>query len=162
MKRYKQIPIFLALALVMLTALGCSNFGYKNGVVTADVSLGVTALNKIIDNVGIDSDKFVGKIEQVELIEPNIMRITGDFRLLGKEKKGSVDFAITTGEDGVKVDVVKSTIPGVDGNSKGVSAFTNALEGALNAFASKDGKGGVTDVKVQDGELVFSVSLKVK
>ena len=162
MRHYRKILVLFTLALLMIAALGCSNFGYENGMVTVDVTLGVDTLNKIVDNVGIDSDDFVGKIEQIGLLEPNIMRITGDFKLLGKENKGSVDFSITEGANGVKVDVISSTIPGVDENSKGVSAFTNALEGALNAFANKDGKGGITDIKVKDEQLVFTLSMKVQ
>ncbi len=164
MRHKRQILIFLTLALLMLAALGCSNLGYENGVVTADVTLSADSLNKIIDNIGVEGDNFVGKIEQVELIEPNIMRITGDFKLLGNEKKGSIDFAITTGKDGVNVDAVQSTIPGVDGNTPAVKTFSNALSNALSAFATKsnDGKGGITAIKVKNGELVFTLGVKVK
>ncbi len=164
MRHKRQILIFLTLALLMLAALGCSNLGYENGVVTADVTLSADSLNKIIDNIGVEGDNFVGKIEQVELIEPNIMRITGDFKLLGNEKKGSIDFAITTGKDGVNVDAVQSTIPGVDGNTPAVKTFSNALSNALSAFATKnnDGKGGITAIKVKNGELIFTLGVKVK
>lgn len=164
MKRYRNILILMSLALVTIAALGCSNFGYENGVVTVDVTLGVDTLNKIVDNVGIDSDDFVGKVERIELIEPNIMRITGDFKLLGTAKNGSIDFAITTGKDGVHVDVVKSTIPGVDGNTPAVKTFSKALGKALSAFAAEnsDSKGGITDINVKDGQLVFTLSLKVQ
>ena len=164
MKHTKRMIVFLALALLVLAALGCSNFGYEDGAVTVDVTLSADTLNKIVDNIGIEGDDFVGKIEQIELIEPNIMRITGDFKLLGKEKKGSIDFAITTGDGDVKVDVVSSTMPGVDGDTPAVKTFSNALGKALSAFAMKDndGKGGITDIKVKDGQLVFTLSLKVK
>jgi len=164
MKHYRNILMLICLTLLMLAALGCSNLGYKNGAVTVDVTLGVDALNKIVHNVGIDGNNFVGKIERVELIEPDIMRITGDFKLFGNAKSGSIDFAITTGQNGVSVDVVKSTIPGVDGNTPAVKTFSKALGKALSAFAAdnSDSKGGITDIKVKDGQLVFTLSLKVK
>ncbi len=164
MNHLRDALIVLALSLLMMAALGCSNFNYKNGAVMVDVKMSADSLNKIVDNVGLESDDFVGKIEKIELIEPNIMRITGDFKLLGKEKKGSIDFAITTDGGDVKVDVVDSTMPGVDGETPAIKSFSNALSKALSAFAAegKDSKGGITDIKVKDGQLVFTLSLKVK
>ncbi len=161
MKHKRHLAILLILALLMLGALACSNFGYNDGVVTADVTVSAASLNKIVESVRVESDNFVGKVESVDLIEPNIMRVTGEFKILDKDQKGSVDFAITTGQDGVQVDAVGSTMAGVDGNSKGVRAFTSALETALNIFASKDGGGGITAVQVKEGQLVFTVSVKV-
>ncbi len=164
MKHARHLMIFLALTLLMIAASGCGNLGYENGVVSVDVTLSAETLNRIVDNVGIESDDFVGKIEKIELIEPNIMRITGDFKLLGKERKGSIDFAIETGQDGVQVNAVNSTIPGMDGDSPAIQAFSNALAKALGAFAAENGdeKAGVTDIKVKDGQLVLTLSLKVK
>ncbi len=162
MRQFRLLLSVLILALLMSTVLGCSNLGYHNGVVTMDVTLSADALNKIVDKVGIDSDGFVGKIEKVELIEPNILRITGDFKLLGKENKGSVDFALTLGNEGVQVDAVHSTIPGVDGNTPVVKTFSNALASALNAFVVENSDGGITDLKVKDGSLVITVGVKVK
>jgi len=162
MKQCRNMLFVVSLALLTLLALGCSNVGYNNGVVTTDVTVSAVAMNKIVDNARIDSDSFVGKVEQIDFIEPNIMRVTGEFKMLGKDQKGSVDFAITTGDGRVQVDAVNSTIAGVDGNSKVVRTFSNALESALNVFASKDGKGGVTDVKVADGKLVLTVAVKIK
>ena len=163
MKHYSKMLIFGILALLVIAASGCSNLGYENGVVTIDVTLSADKLNKMVDSIKIDNDNFVGKIERIDLLEPNIMRISGDFKLLGKERKGSIDFAITRGEAGVQVDAVSSTIAGVDANTPVVRAFSNALASTLNAFAAKNSDGGgITDIKVKDDALVITVGVKVK
>ncbi len=164
MKLARCWMIFLTLTLLVIAASGCGNLGYENGVVSVDMTLSAETLNGIVDSVGLESNGFVGKIEKIELIEPNIMRITGNFKLLGKEKKGGIDFAIETGRDGVWVNAVNSTIPGVTGDTPAVKTFSNALARALGAFVAQNGdkKAGVTDIKVKNGRLVFTLSLKVK
>lgn len=165
MKLTRRLLPFLALALLMLAALGCSNLGYKNGTVTMDISLSADKLNKIIDGLSLDEESFVGKVDSIEFIEPNIMRITGEFRLKGGNKaSGSVDFAFDVTEGGFHVSVVDSTVPGLNQDSVVIKTFNKALEKALGAFVMEDsqGRGGITDVKVEDDELVFTVSVKLQ
>jgi hypothetical protein len=165
MKKYtRNLTILLTLAVLLLVSLGCSNFGFQDGAITMDVTLNADTLNKIVSSVGIDSDNFVGKVQKIELVEPNIMRVTGEYKLLNEEKSGTIDFAITKGDNGVQVNVVDSTIPGLDENSPAVKSFNDTLGTALNAFASEKNQGatGITDIKVKDGKLVLTLSVKVK
>ena len=165
MKRTTRYAILVLILVALLAVVtGCSNFGFSNGAITMDVSLNAGTLNNIVTSVGVDSDNFVGKIDKIELIEPNILRITAEYKLLGKEQKGSIDFAISSGDNGVQVDVVNSTIPGLDNNSPAIKKFNDALGNALGAFAAKEKEGatGITDIKVQDGKLVLTISVKVK
>ena len=165
MKRFTRYTILLLILTTLLVAVtGCSNFGFSDGAITMDVSLNADTLNNIVTSVGVDSDNVVGKIDKIELIEPNILRITAEYKLMGKEQNGSIDFAITSGDNGVQVNVVNSTIPGLDNDSPAIKRFNNALGNALGAFAAKEKEGatGVTDIKVKDGKLVFTISVKVK
>ncbi len=165
MKPTRHLSLFLALALLMLATLGCSNFGYENGTVTMDISLSADSLNKIIGGLSLDEESFVGKIDTIEFVEPNIMRITGEFRLKGGNKaSGSVDFAFDVTQDGFRVSVVDSSVPGLNQDSVLIKTFNRALEKALGAFVMKDsqGRGGITDVKVKDDQLVFTVSVNVQ
>jgi hypothetical protein len=156
--------LLLTLTILLLAALGCSNLGFQDGAITVDVTLNASTLNNLVGKVGVDNGNIVGKIEKIELIEPNIMRITAEYKLGEKTESGSIDFAITTGGDGVKVEAVNSTLPGLEKDSPAVQRFNTALGNALGAFAAeKDERAaGITDIKVKDGSLVFTLSVKVK
>ena len=164
MKRFKQHRLLFVLALLMLMAVGCSNLGYQNGTVSLDVKLSANNLNTLVAKASDDEDSFIGKDNKIELIEPNLMRISGDFHLgEGKRASGTVDFAITSTESGPSIQVVASDVPGLDVNGAVVRAFNKTLAAALGeAASSKHEGGGITDIKVKDGKLVISVAMKVK
>ena len=166
MKKYTIIISLMALLLLLLAA-GCSNFGFQNGMITADITLSAETITGIIDSLSLDKDSFVGRIDDISFIEPNIMRITGEFRtdVKGGEKAaGTVDFAFDVGEDGVSVKIVNSTIPNLDVDSPKVQSFNNSLANALGNFANANSekKGGITDIKVKDDALVITIGVKVK
>lgn len=164
-KQIRPLILLLMLFVLLLMVSGCSNFGFKNGMVTADITLSAETLTGIVDSLSLDNDSFVGRIDDIEFIEPNIMRITGEFRLKGSEKQsGSIDFAFDVTDDGLSVKVVNSTVPNLDTNSQPVQSFNQSLANALGNFASANSekKGGITDIKVKDDALVITVGVKVR
>ncbi len=165
MKKHLRLSLLLfTLAMLLLAVTACSNLNFSNGAISVDVTLSASTLNNIVSKVGVDNDNFVGKIEKIELIEPNIMRVTADYKLGNKAESGSIDFAISSGDDGVHVEAVNSTMAGLQTDSPVIKRFNAALGNALGAFAAEknDRSAGITDIKVKDGELVITLSLKVK
>jgi len=165
MNQFKPLIIVLILSTLALAALGCSNFGYKNGVASIDLSLNIGKLNSIVSGIGGNDSDFIGKIDKIELIAPNVMRITGDFRLEeGKVEPGSIDFAFTAHNGVLAVQVVQVNLSGLSLDSGIVQSFNSALGNALGNEAAdqSQGKGGVTNVQVRDNKLVITVAIKVK
>ena len=165
MNHLKPLIIVLILMMLALTALGCSNLGYQNGVVSIDLSLNIGKLNSIVSGIGGKDSDFIGKIDKIELIEPNIMRITGDFRLeSGKVEPGSIDFAFAARNGALAVQVEQVDVSGLSLDSPVIKKFNDTLGKAFNAEVanSNENQSGVSDVKVKDNKLVITVKIKVK
>ena len=164
MKSTKQSVLLVILVLLMLAAVGCSNFGYQDGKVSMDIKLGADNLNKLVARASEGENSFIGKDNKIELVEPNLMRISGDFHLgEGQRASGTVDFAITSTENGANIQIVESNVPGLDVDGPVVNTFNKALGGALSEAASTKNDGaGITGIQVKDGKLVISVTMKVK
>lgn len=165
MKNDGRRLLILTLLALMLAVVGCSNVGYQNGVVSVDVKLGVDALNQIVSNIGGEDSHFIGKIEKIELIEPNQMRITGDFKLeSGDVQPGVIVFEFSSHDGKLGVQVVSMDVSGLSLDSGIIQSFNNALGNALGNEAAdqSQSKGGISDVQVKDGKLVITVAIKLK
>jgi len=165
MKHLTTLIIVLIVTVLAMTALSCSNFSYQNGTASIDLSLNISKLNSIVSGIGGKDSDFIGKIDKIELIEPNIMRITGDFRMEnGKVEPGSIDFAFAARNGALAVQVVQVDISGLSLDSPVIIKFNDTLGKAFNVEVanSNNNQSGVSDVQVKNNKLVISVKIRVK
>ncbi len=156
-KRLLIAVMILALALIS-AACGVMSVSTEGGELTINVNLNESQANRLIGNVftSNDGDDFLfTEIASVDLIEPNIMRVSGS---TADGVSGTYDLTIDVVDEAVKIEVVAVDVPGVTLDDPRVQAANDELAQAFLDSARSDGeRGGVADVAVVADELIFTI-----
>lgn len=156
-KRLLIAVMILALALIS-AACGVMSVSTEGGELTINVNLNESQANRLIGNVftSNDGDDFLfTEIASVDLIEPNIMRVSGS---TADGVSGTYDLTIDVVDEAVKIEVVAVDVPGVTLDDPRVQAANDELAQAFLDSARSDGEsGGVADVAVVADELIFTI-----
>ena len=156
-KRLFVAVMILALALVS-TACGVMSVSTEGGELTINVNLSESQANRLIGNVitSNEGDDFLfTEISSVDLIEPNIMRVSGS---TADGASGTYDLTIDVVDEALKIEVVAVDVPGVTLDDPRVQAANDELAQAFLDSARSDGEsGGVADVAVVADELIFTI-----
>lgn len=156
-KRLLIAVMILALALIS-AACGVMSVSTEGGELTINVNLNESQANRLIGNVftSNEGDDFLfTEIASVDLIEPNIMRVSGS---TADGVSGTYDLTIDVVDEAVKIEVVAVDVPGVTLDDPRVQAANDELAQAFLDSARSDGEsGGVADVAVVADELIFTI-----
>lgn len=156
-KRLLIAVMILALALIS-AACGVMSVSTEGGELTINVNLNESQANRLIGNVftSNDGDDFLfTEIASVDLIEPNIMRVSGS---TADGVSGTYDLTIDVVDEALKIEVVAVDVPGVTLDDPRVQAANDELAQAFLDSARSDGEsGGVADVAVVADELIFTI-----
>lgn len=156
-KRLLIAVMILALA-VISAACGVMSVSTEGGELTITVNLNESQANRLIGNVftSNDGDDFLfTEIASVDLIEPNIMRVSGS---TADGVSGTYDLTIDVVDEALKIEVVAVDVPGVTLDDPRVQAANDELAQAFLDSARSDGEsGGVADVAVVADELIFTI-----
>lgn len=156
-KRLLIAVMILALALIS-AACGVMSVSTEGGELTINVNLNESQANRLIGNVftSNDGDDFLfTEIASVDLIEPNIMRVSGS---TADGVSGTYDLTIDVVDEALKIEVVAVDVPGVTLDDPRVQAANDELAQAFLDSARSDGeRGGVADVAVVADELIFTI-----
>lgn len=156
-KRLFVAVLILALSLVS-TACGIASFSTEGGELTVTVNLSESQANRLVTNVFTtnDGDDFLfTEITGVDLMEPNIMRVSGS---TADGASGTYDLAFDVVDQALKIEVVAVDVPGVTLDDPRVQAANDELERAFIEGARSEGEeGGVAEVAVVNDELVFTI-----
>ena len=156
-KRLLIAVMILALALIS-AACGVMSVSTEGGELTISVNLNESQANRLIGNVftSNEGDDFLfTEIASVDLIEPNIMRVSGS---TADGVSGTYDLTIDVVDEALKIEVVAVDVPGVTLDDPRVQAANDELAQAFLDSARSDGeRGGVADVAVVADELIFTI-----
>ena len=156
-KRLLIAVMILALA-VISAACGVMSVSTEGGELTISVNLNESQANRLIGNVftSNEGDDFLfTEIASVDLIEPNIMRVSGS---TADGVSGTYDLTIDVVDEAIKIEVVAVDVPGVTLDDPRVQAANEELAQAFLDSARSDGEsGGVADVAVVADELIFTI-----
>jgi len=156
-KRLLIAVMILALALIS-AACGVMSVSTEGGELTISVNLNESQANRLIGNVftSNEGDDFLfTEIASVDLIEPNIMRVSGS---TADGVSGTYDLTIDVVDEALKIEVVAVDVPGVTLDDPRVQAANDELAQAFLDSARSDGEsGGVADVAVVADELIFTI-----
>lgn len=156
-KRLFVAVLILALSLVS-AACGIASFSTEGGELTVTVNLSESQANRLVTNVFTtnDGDDFLfTEITGVDLLEPNIMRVSGS---TADGASGTYDLAFDVVDQALKIEVVAVDVPGVTLDDPRVQAANDELERAFIEGARSEGEeGGVAEVAVVNDELVFTI-----
>lgn len=156
-KRLLIAVMILALALIS-AACGVMSVSTEGGELTINVNLNESQANRLIGNVftSNEGDDFLfTEIASVDLIEPNIMRVSGS---TADGVSGTYDLTIDVVDEALKIEVVAVDVPGVTLDDPRVQAANDELAQAFLDSARSDGEsGGVADVAVVADELIFTI-----
>lgn len=156
-KRLFVAVLILALSLIS-TACGIASFSTEGGELTVTVNLSESQANRLVTNVFTtnDGDDFLfTEITGVDLLEPNIMRVSGS---TADGASGTYDLAFDVVDQALKIEVVAVDVPGVTLDDPRVQAANDELERAFIEGARSEGEeGGVAEVAVVNDELVFTI-----
>jgi hypothetical protein len=161
-KRLFLASLMLALALVT-SACGITSVSTEGGELTISVNLSEDQVNGIIGNTFRDNtgdDFLLEDISGVDLIEPNVMRVSGT---TAEGTSGSYDMTIDAVDETLQLAVVAVDIPGVTMDDPRVQAANDELAQAFLDSARSDGEGGgVAEVAVVDDELIFTIRAPIE
>lgn len=159
MNAKRLLASLLILVLSLATAAcGIMSFSTEGGELTISVNVSESQANRLISNVFTtnDGDDFLfTEITGVDLIEPNIMRVSG---ATADGASGTYDLTIDVVDEAIKIEVIAVDVPGVSMDDPRVQAANDELEQAFLDSARDDGgEGGVAEVAVVGDELVFTI-----
>lgn len=171
MNRYQGIPFFattLLFALLLMTGCTIGNSGVaidiQDGRLTASVSIGEEAINKLIDRAGdevkVHDDDFLEELYGVNFIEPQTIQIDGLFRLPdGDTTAGTIDFLVTATAGAIRVAVTSVDADGLSLDSPAIRELNDELaeEFAKDIRSQREDDAGITAVMVTDE--AFQVTL---
>jgi hypothetical protein len=156
-KRLLLASLILALALAT-AACGITSVSTEGGELTISVNLSESQVNGLIGTVFRDNtndDFLLEEVTGVDLIEPNLMRVSGT---TADGARGSYDMTIEAADEALRLEVVAVDVPGVTLGDPRVQAANDELAAAfLDSARSDEGDGGVAEVAVVDDELVFTI-----
>lgn len=159
----KVMVAIVCLAAVAMLA-GCNMFSLDDGVLTIDINISEQSINNIIaqamrENVDRGEDILFDPVTNVEMIEPNIMRIYGTADVNGQRVDGSYDLQIGAESGALKLAVTAVDVPGVTledprlvrGNKVLSDAFTDQV-------TTEGGRGPIQSVTIEDGGLHLTIA----
>lgn len=155
-KRLLVTCLLLVFSLVS-TACGITSVSTEGGELTMSVNLSESQTNRLIDTVftNNDGDDYLfTEITGVDLVEPNIMRVSGT---TADGASGTYDLTIGVVDEAIEIEVVAVDVPGVTMDDPRVQAANDELERAFLQNASSESDGGVTEIAVVGDELVFTI-----
>ncbi len=152
----RRTPKYAWLAVVWLVALGaCSNLSFEDGQATVDINLDESAINGVIGNIDERSDtRLLDDVTSIDFIEPNIVRANGT----KDGQPGSFDMTFTAEDNSIRVEVTAVDIEGVELTSDAVTDLNEELTAGFQQSANAEGDSGVSDVRVEDDQLVITVT----
>lgn len=161
MKQSRLLAMVLSV-LLLLSTTACDIIQFNDGVVTVNVGISESTVNSIIDRTlasGQDTgnDFLFQQITGVDLIEPNTVRVFGNFDQNGAPVVGSYDLTVATTDGRLQMQVARVDVPGVGVDDPRVQAANSALARAFQQQAQGEADGRFTSVQVIDGELRFSI-----
>lgn len=162
-KRLFLASLILALALAT-SACGIMSVSTEGGELTINVNLSEDQVNGIIGravrNANTDDDFLLKEVSGIDLMEPNIIRVSGT---TPEGAPGSYDMTIDAVDEALQLAVVAVDAPGVTLDDPRVQAANDDLAAAfLESARSGNGEGGITDVAVVGDELVFTIKAPLK
>jgi hypothetical protein len=144
------------LAMVLVTALAaCSNLSLEDGQASFDVNLDEDAINSVIGTVDERTQEhLLDDVTSVDFIEPNVVRAVGT----KDGQPGSYDMTFTAEDNSIRVEVTAVDIEGMELTSDAVTNMNEELSSSFQESADPEGDSGVSDVRVEDDQLVISVT----
>ncbi len=144
------------LAMVLVIALAaCSNLSVEDGQASFDVNLDEDAINGVIGNVDERSDvPLLDEVTSIDFIEPNVVRANGT----KDGQPGSYDMAFTAEDNSIRVEVTAVDIEGMELTSDAVTDLNEELTAGFQESANAEGESGVSEVRVEDDQLVITVT----
>lgn len=162
MKQSRLLVLLLSLFLLAGTT-ACNVIQINDGVVTVNVGISESTVNSIIErtlgatnNAG-GTDFLFTQITGVDLIEPDTVRVFGNFNRDGGVVTGSYDLAVASADGALQMQVASVDVPGVGIDDPRVQAANAALARAFQQQAATEADGRFASVQVVDGELRFSI-----
>jgi hypothetical protein len=165
---------FIGLLLTALLLTGCTvgntglNVNISDGQLTATVSIGQDALNRLIDRAGetvkVEGDDFVEEIRGVDFVEPDTIRVDGVYRLpQGGTTAGMIDFGVEAAQGAIRLAVTDVDADGLSLDTPIIRELNDELAAEFaQEVRSQQGDGdGVSDVTVTNSALMITVSASI-
>ena len=138
----------LALLVVMLTVVGCGplNFGINTRAVTITVNLDEGTLNTLLTQVqesvvAVNGEALLGKIDRIDFIEPDTIRVFGTRTQNGNTVDGSFDVQTTLDQGALKASISALNSPGLNMDSPVIQEINNQLSAAFGEQISQQQEG---------------------
>jgi len=159
MKR-SRYTFFVALLVVMLTIVGCGplNFGINTRAVTITVNLDEGMLNPLLSQVqdsvvAVNGEALLGKIDRIDFIEPDTIRVFGTRIQNGNTVEGSFDVNTVLDQGALSASISALTIPGLTMDSPVIQQINNELSAAFSEQISQQQEGTISSVQVTEDAL---------
>ncbi|HEX2368140.1 MAG TPA: hypothetical protein VHM94_02785 [Acidimicrobiia bacterium] len=150
----RRISTMLAMVLVVALA-ACSNLSFEDGQATFDVNLDEDAINSVIGTVDERTQApLLDDVTSIDFIEPDVVRATGT----KDGQPGSYDMTFTAADNSIRVEVTAVDIEGMELTSDAVTDLNEELTSSFEESADPEGDSGVSEVRVEDDQLVITVT----
>jgi len=150
----------VALLIVMLTVVGCGplNFGINTRAVTITVNLDEGTLNTLLTQVqesviAVNGEALLGKIDRIDFIEPDTIRVFGTRTQNGNTVEGSFDVNTVLDQGALKASITALNIPGLNMDSPIIQQINNELSAAFGEQISQQQEGTISGVQVTEDAL---------
>lgn len=148
------------LLVVMLTVVGCGplNFGINTRAVTITVNLDEGTLNTLLTQVqesviAVNGEALLGKIDRIDFIEPDTIRVFGTRTQNGNTVEGSFDVNTVLDQGALKASITALNIPGLNMDSPIIQQINNELSAAFGEQISQQQDGSISSVQVTEDAL---------
>ncbi len=148
------------LLVVMLTVVGCGplNFGINTRAVTITVNLDEGILNTLLTQVqdsviAVNGEALLGKIDRIDFIEPDTIRVFGTRTQNGNTVEGSFDVNTVLDQGAFKASISALNIPGLNMDSPLIQQINNELSMAFSEQISQQQEGAISSVQVTEDAL---------
>jgi hypothetical protein len=155
-----RYTFFAALLVVMLTVAGCGplNFGINTRAVTITVNLDEGTLNTLLTQVqesviAVNGEALLGKIDRIDFIEPDTIRVFGTRTQNGNTVEGSFDVNTVLDQGALKASITALNIPGLNMDSPIIQQINNELSAAFGEQISQQQEGSISSVQVTEDAL---------
>lgn len=145
----------VALLAVMVAVVGCGplNFGINTRAVTITVNLDEGILNTLLTQVqdsvvAVNGEALLGKIDRIDFIEPDTIRVFGTRTQNGNTVDGSFDVQTTLEQGALKASISALNIPGLNMDSPVIQEINNQLSAAFSEQISQQQEGSIASVQV--------------
>jgi len=155
-----RYTFFAALLVVMLTVAGWGplNFGINTRAVTITVNLDEGTLNTLLTQVqesviAVNGEALLGKIDRIDFIEPDTIRVFGTRTQNGNTVEGSFDVNTVLDQGALKASITALNIPGLNMDSPIIQQINNELSAAFSEQISQQQEGTISSVQVTEDAL---------